>query len=77
MHLPAKLAASGRAGAAVLSGKFPAARGRSSSKLKVLPSPYPFPRYGVKQHWHRSQHDDPGNRWLRALVLRLFGRGAT
>ena len=47
------------------------------ARLKVLPSPYPFPRYGVKQHWHRSQHDDPGNRWLRALVLRLFGRGAT
>jgi DNA-binding transcriptional LysR family regulator len=41
--------------------------------LKVLVPPYKIPRFDVKQHWHRSQHDDPGNRWLRALVLELFG----
>lgn len=43
-------------------------------RLKVLPAPYPFPKYVVKQHWHRCQHDDPGNRWLRALVVQLFTR---
>jgi DNA-binding transcriptional LysR family regulator len=43
-------------------------------QLAVKEAPYPFPRYDVKQYWHRCQHEDPGNRWLRGLVLRLFGR---
>jgi DNA-binding transcriptional LysR family regulator len=44
--------------------------------LAVKQAPYPFPQYDVKQHWHRCQHEDPGNRWLRGLVVRLFGRPA-
>ena len=44
-------------------------------QLTVKEPPYPFPRYDVKQYWHRSQHEDPGNRWLRGLAMRLFGRG--
>ncbi|HSV78133.1 MAG TPA: LysR family transcriptional regulator [Ramlibacter sp.] len=48
----------------------------ANPQIAVLPAPYPFPRYDVKQHWHRCQHEDPGNRWLRALVMRLFGRPA-
>ena len=43
-------------------------------QLAVKEAPYPFPRYDVKQYWHRCQHEDPGNRWLRGLVMRLFGR---
>jgi DNA-binding transcriptional LysR family regulator len=38
----------------------------------VVP-PYPMPKFDLKQHWHRSQHNDAGSQWLRALVLRLFG----
>lgn len=43
-------------------------------QLAVKEAPYPFPRYDVKQYWHRCQHEDPGNRWLRGVVMRLFGR---
>ncbi len=43
-------------------------------RLTALPAPHPFPKYDVKQHWHRCQHDDPGNRWLRALIMQLFNR---
>lgn len=45
-------------------------------RLAIKEAPFPFPRYDVKQHWHRCQHEDPGNRWLRGLVMRLFGRPA-
>lgn len=48
----------------------------SDPRLTVLDPPFPFSRYEVKQHWHRSQHEDAGNRWLRALVMQLFGRPA-
>jgi DNA-binding transcriptional LysR family regulator len=40
--------------------------------LQVLQPPYPIPSFDIKQYWHRSQHADPGNRWLRALVVDLF-----
>jgi hypothetical protein len=40
--------------------------------------PYPMPSFDLKQHWHRSQHNDPGNQWLRSLDIGLFGdRGMT
>lgn len=41
--------------------------------VAVLEPPYKMPSFDLKQHWHRSQHDDPGNRWLRGIVLELFG----
>jgi DNA-binding transcriptional LysR family regulator len=40
--------------------------------LAILEPPYRMPQFDVKQHWHRSQHDDPGNRWMRGLVRELF-----
>jgi DNA-binding transcriptional LysR family regulator len=40
--------------------------------LQVLQPPYPIPPYDIKQYWHRSQHADPGNQWLRALIFELF-----
>ncbi|MGU7779131.1 LysR family transcriptional regulator [Burkholderia sp. PU8-34] len=44
--------------------------------LALLEPPYRLPHFDVKQHWHRSQHDDPGNRWMRGLVHELFVHGA-
>jgi DNA-binding transcriptional LysR family regulator len=41
-------------------------------ELQVLPPPYPIPSFDVKQYWHRCQHADPGNRWLRSVVADLF-----
>jgi len=43
-------------------------------ELRLLAPPFDFPRYDVKQHWHRSQHGDPGNRWLRGVNMALFGK---
>jgi DNA-binding transcriptional LysR family regulator len=40
--------------------------------LQVVQPPYPIPSFDIKQYWHRSQHADPGNRWLRAIVVDLF-----
>ncbi len=41
--------------------------------IQVLEPPFPIPAFDLKQHWHRCQHDDPANRWLRAITLELFG----
>jgi DNA-binding transcriptional LysR family regulator len=43
------------------------------ANMQVLTPPYPIPPFDLKQHWHRCQHDDPGNRWLRSVALELFG----
>lgn len=40
--------------------------------LAVLACPLAVPGFVVKQHWHARYHQDPANRWLRALVARLF-----
>lgn len=40
--------------------------------LQMLEPPYLFPEYDVKQNWHRCQHDDPGNKWLRSVVVKLY-----
>ena len=40
--------------------------------LQVLRFPFPIPSVDIKQYWHRSQHGDPGNRWLRSIVMDLF-----
>jgi DNA-binding transcriptional LysR family regulator len=42
--------------------------------VQVLTPPYPIPSFDLKQHWHRCQHDDPGNKWLRSIALELFAR---
>jgi DNA-binding transcriptional LysR family regulator len=41
-------------------------------ELQMLKPPYPIPRFDVKQYWHRCQHADPGNRWLRGIVADQF-----
>ncbi len=40
--------------------------------LQILQPPYPIPSIDIKQYWHRCQHGDPGNRWLRGIVVDLF-----
>jgi DNA-binding transcriptional LysR family regulator len=44
------------------------------ASLQVLKPPFAFPDYDLKQNWHRCQHDDPGNQWLRSVVLKLFSK---
>lgn len=40
--------------------------------LKVLPCPLPIDGFTVKQYWHTRFHQDPANRWLRAICTELF-----
>lgn len=42
--------------------------------LQILQPPYPIPSIDIKQYWHRCQHGDPGNRWLRGITVDLFGK---
>jgi DNA-binding transcriptional LysR family regulator len=41
--------------------------------LKSLAPPVPIPPADVAVHWHERFEADPGNRWLRELVIELFG----
>ena len=41
-------------------------------KLKCLPPPVPIAAAEVAVHWHERFERDPGNRWLRELVIALF-----
>jgi DNA-binding transcriptional LysR family regulator len=43
-------------------------------KLKSLPPPVAIPPAEVAVHWHERFESDPGNRWLRELVIELFGQ---
>lgn len=40
--------------------------------LKALPHPVPLPEFGVNLFWHAKFNKEPGNRWLRGVVLELF-----
>jgi DNA-binding transcriptional LysR family regulator len=41
-------------------------------KFKALPPPVPIPPAEVAVHWHERFEGDPGNRWLRELMIELF-----
>ena len=41
-------------------------------KFKALPPPVQIPPADVAAHWHERFERDPGNRWLRELVMELF-----
>ncbi|HEY5899531.1 MAG TPA: LysR family transcriptional regulator [Burkholderiales bacterium] len=43
-------------------------------RLKSLPPPVPIPAAEVAVHWHERFEADPGNRWLREMVMELFAR---
>ncbi|WP_301117346.1 LysR family transcriptional regulator [Pusillimonas sp. (ex Stolz et al. 2005)] len=44
----------------------------SVSRLKIIEPPLQFPEYTISQYWHARNHNDPGHRWLRELVYRMF-----
>ena len=46
--------------------------GRPEHGLKMMQLPFRSPRIELRQHWHRTVHQDARNTWLRALVRRLF-----
>jgi len=41
--------------------------------LRMHECPFPVDHFFVRQHWHLRYHQDAGNRWLRSVVLALFG----
>jgi len=41
-------------------------------KLKALPPPVPIPQAEVALHWHERFEADPGNRWLREVMVDLY-----
>lgn len=41
--------------------------------LAVHACPIPVEGFAVRQHWHARYHHEAGNRWLRGVVIRLFG----
>ena len=43
-----------------------------SAELRVVGLPFTPPRIVLKQFWHRKFHHDARNRWLRALICKLF-----
>jgi DNA-binding transcriptional LysR family regulator len=44
-------------------------------KLKTLPPPLPIPQAEVAVHWHERFEPDPGNRWLRDVMVELYSEG--
>jgi DNA-binding transcriptional LysR family regulator len=41
-------------------------------RLKALPPPVPIPLAEVAVHWHERFEADPGNRWLRGVMVELY-----
>ncbi|MGR3911116.1 LysR family transcriptional regulator [Burkholderia sp. SR8] len=44
-----------------------------ASDLAVHACPIAVDGFAVRQHWHARYHHEAGNRWLRGLVIQLFG----
>jgi DNA-binding transcriptional LysR family regulator len=44
-----------------------------ASDVAVHACPIPVEGFAVRQHWHARYHHEAGNRWLRGLVMQLFG----
>lgn len=42
--------------------------------VTVLELPIEIPHFPIGQYWHDRFHADPGNRWLRGVFARLYGR---
>jgi len=41
-------------------------------RLKALKLPVPIPAADIGLHWHERVERDPGNRWLRGMMVELF-----
>lgn len=44
-----------------------------TNDLAVHSCPVPVDGFAVRQHWHARYHHEAGNRWLRGVVVQLFG----
>jgi DNA-binding transcriptional LysR family regulator len=44
----------------------------STARIRMVRPPFDIPTFDLRQHWHRRYNNDPQNKWLRSLVLRLF-----
>jgi DNA-binding transcriptional LysR family regulator len=44
--------------------------------FKTLPAPVTIPPADVRVHWHERYDQDPGNRWLREVLLELYAESA-
>jgi len=42
-------------------------------RFRALELPIPIPAFDVKLLWHERREQDPGNRWLRELMIALHG----
>jgi DNA-binding transcriptional LysR family regulator len=42
--------------------------------VTILELPITVPRYHIAQYWHHRYNSDSGNRWLRAMLRRLFAQ---
>ena len=42
------------------------------ARVKALPTPFTFPTFSIKQHWHERYQQDLANQWLRSTVADLF-----
>jgi len=39
--------------------------------IKILPLPFPAPKYDLYMHWHPRFHHEQANRWIRAVISEL------
>lgn len=45
----------------------------ADGRLAVVDLPLPLPESTIRMHWHRRFHEDPGNVWLRGVVVAELG----
>ena len=77
LELPGFLGLSGIVAATDLIATLPRQIGETLAEiagLKLMECPLALPSFTIKQHWHARYHQEPGNRWLRSVVARLFLR---
>lgn len=45
--------------------------------IQIFNPPMQLPSFDIKQYWHRRQHYDAANQWLRGEILQLFSGKST
>ena len=46
----------------------------ATSAIRIFQCPAKVPGFSVKQYWHARYYHDAGNRWLRAVCVKLFAK---
>jgi molybdate transport repressor ModE-like protein len=41
--------------------------------IKVLQPPVHIPPFDIRMYWHERYHHDPANRWMRRILVTLYG----